>query len=105
MREIPIRVYPGETIIREARFRSTDGTPIDLTGASLSINVPGLTPPLTVQVVDATRGRVVIRQDGTSPVSSSPGTYRGRLTISMPTAYGVPDIRVVPVIVVVGGDR
>ncbi len=104
MREIPIRIYPGETIVREARFRSTSGAPIDLTGASLSIDVPGLTPPLIVQVVDAAQGRIVIRQVGSSPISASPGIYRGRLVISMPTAYGVPDIRVVPVVVVVGGD-
>jgi len=104
VREMPIRVYPGETIVREARFRSTDGTPLDLTGASLSVDVPGLTPALTVQVVDAVQGRVVIRQVGSSPVSAGPGIYRGRLTIFMPTAYGVPDIRVVPVVVVVGGE-
>jgi hypothetical protein len=104
MREIPIRVYPGETVVREARFRSTDGAPIDLTGASLSIDVPRFTPALTVQVVDAAQGRIVIRQVGSNPVSVTPGIYRGRLVISMPTAYGVPDIRVVPVVVAVGGE-
>jgi hypothetical protein len=104
MREIPIRVYPGETIVREVRFRSSDGAPIDLAGAGLSIDVPRLTPALTVQVVDAAQGRIVIRQVGSSPVSSTPGIYRGRLVISMPTAYGVPDTRVVPVVVAVGGE-
>jgi hypothetical protein len=104
VREIPIRVYPGETIVREARFRSTDGVPINLSEASLSIDVPGLTPALTAQVIDAAQGRIVIRQVGSSPVSVTPGIYRGRLVISMPTAYGVPDIRVVPVVVAVGGE-
>jgi hypothetical protein len=101
---ITIRASPGETIVREARFRSTDGTPINLTGASISIDVPGFTPTLIVQITNATQGRVVIRQSDTDPITTPPGTYRGRLTLSMPTSYGIADVRVVPVVVHVGGE-
>lgn len=103
MREIPIRVQPGETIVREARFRDSSGNPIDLTSATLAIDAPGFLPTLIVQIVNAAQGRIVIRQADSIPVSAAPGIYRGRLTITMGTAYGVSDIRVVPVVVAVGG--
>jgi hypothetical protein len=104
MKEIPIRVQPGETIVREARFRDASGNPIDLTSATLAIDVPGFSPTLIVQTVDATQGRIVIRQNSSAPVSAASGIYRGHLTITMNTVYGVPDVRVVPVVVAVGGE-
>jgi hypothetical protein len=96
---INIRTRQGETVVRTLRFRTKAGAPVNLTGATLTLSVPGFTPPLEAVVVDAPSGRAVIRQTTPDPVSAQPGDYKGRLTLSMPTGYGVPDVRVVPVVV------
>lgn len=96
---ISIRTRQGETVVRTLRFRTKAGRPVNLTGATLTLSVPGFTPPLEAVIVDAPGGRAVIRQTIPDPVSAQPGDYKGRLTLSMPTGYGVPDVRVVPVVV------
>lgn len=98
---IGIRTRQGETVVRTLRFRTKAGRPVNLSGATLTLSVPGFVPPLEAVIVDAPSGKAVIRQATLDPVSLQPGEYRGRLTLSMPTSYGVPDVRVVPVVVTV----
>jgi hypothetical protein len=98
---INIRTRQGETVVRTLRFRTKAGGAINLSGATITLSVPGLVPSLEAVIVDASGGKVVIRQTTPDPVSAQPGDYKGRLTLSMPTGYGVPDVRVVPVVVTV----